>query len=205
MEFYGSQAETYAVYLSNAIDAFILTLEHNQPPKVFVAYSKFVILNAHKLLCIGDTVHRNVVNAKLKASVLERSNQLCQVCAFLPTGSFSSGWGETLNLTFLFLSLSRLAGIADVRSEHQKGWQGVPKCRCRSRNDRLCPGRFQIGAKPKNLFSSTDHFNKWSKVNENAQIKKKLVEMLERASTQTLDWTTHTHTHTQNNATYHDF
>lgn len=107
MEFYGSQAETYAVYLSNAIDAFILTLEHNQPPKVFVAYSKFVILNAHKLLCIGDTVHRNVVNAKLKASVLERSNQLCQVCPFLPTGSFSSGWVEKmLNLTFLFLSLS---------------------------------------------------------------------------------------------------
>ena len=79
MEFYGSQAETYAVYLSNAIDAFILTIEHSQPPKVFVAYSKFVILNAHKLLCIGDTVHRNVDNVKLKASVLERSNQLCQV------------------------------------------------------------------------------------------------------------------------------
>uniref|UniRef100_A0A0P6ENC8 Putative Breast cancer anti-estrogen resistance 1 protein n=1 Tax=Daphnia magna TaxID=35525 RepID=A0A0P6ENC8_9CRUS len=78
MEFYGSQAETYAVYLSNAIDAFIVTIERNQPPKVFVAYSKFVILNAHKLLCIGDTVHRNVVNAKLKVSVLERSNQLCQ-------------------------------------------------------------------------------------------------------------------------------
>lgn len=173
MEFYGSQAETYAVYLSNAIDAFILTLEHNQPPKVFVAYSKFVILNAHKLLCIGDTVHRNVVNAKLKASVLERSNQLCQVCPFLPTALSQVVGGKMLNLTFLFLSLSRLAGIADVRSEHQKGWQGVPKCRCRSRNDRLCPGRFQIGAKPKNLFSSTDHFNKWSKVNENAQIKKK--------------------------------
>jgi hypothetical protein len=94
MEFYGSQAETYAVYLSNAIDAFILTLEHNQPPKVFVAYSKFVILNAHKLLCIGDTVHRNVVNAKLKASVLERSNQLCQVCPFLPTALFQVVGGK---------------------------------------------------------------------------------------------------------------
>ncbi len=82
MEFYGSQAETYAVYLSNAIDAFILTLEHNQPPKVFVAYSKFVILNAHKLLCIGDTVHRNVVNA-------------FQVV------------GKMLNLTFLTLSIGR--------------------------------------------------------------------------------------------------
>ena len=79
MEFYGNQAETYVVYLNNAIDAFILTIEHNQPPKVFVAYSKFVILNAHKLLCIGDTVHRNVDHGKLKAAVLEKSNQLCQV------------------------------------------------------------------------------------------------------------------------------
>ena len=79
VEFYGGQAETYSVYLSNAIDAFILTIEHSQPPKVFVAYSKFVILNAHKLLCIGDTVHRNVDNVKLKETVLERSNQLCQV------------------------------------------------------------------------------------------------------------------------------
>ena len=79
IEFYGSQAETYTAYLTNAIHAFILTIERNQPPKVFVAYSKFVILNAHKLLCIGDTVHRNVSNVKLKATVLERSNQLCQV------------------------------------------------------------------------------------------------------------------------------
>lgn len=111
IEFYGNQAETYAVYLSNAIDAFILTLEHNQPPKIFVAYSKFVILNAHKLLCIGDTVHRNVGNAKLKASVLERSNQLCQVCV----KQLSSVGKYTLNLTFCF---SRLAGIADVCPKH---------------------------------------------------------------------------------------
>ena len=109
MEFYGSQAETYAVYLSNAIDAFILTLEHNQPPKVFVAYSKFVILNAHKLLCIGDTVHRNVVNAKLKASVLERSNQLCQVCVFFFSlaAFLFQVVGKMLNLTFLTLSIGR--------------------------------------------------------------------------------------------------
>ena len=99
MEFYGTQAETYAVYLSNAIDAFILTIEHNQPPKVFVAYSKFVILNAHKLLCIGDTVHRNVGNAKLKASVLERSNQLCQVCWLFKKKVANL---RTLNLTHVF-------------------------------------------------------------------------------------------------------
>lgn len=78
VEFYGDQVETYVSYLSNAIDSFIQTIEHNQPPKVFVAYSKFVILNAHKLLCVGDTVHRNVSNAKLRSTVLERSNKLCQ-------------------------------------------------------------------------------------------------------------------------------
>jgi len=78
VDFYGNQAETYVVYLSNAIDAFILTIEHNQPPKVFVAYSKFVILNAHKLLCIGDTVHRNIANLKLKSNVLDKSDKLCQ-------------------------------------------------------------------------------------------------------------------------------
>lgn len=112
MEFYGSQAETYAVYLSNAIDAFIVTIERNQPPKVFVAYSKFVILNAHKLLCIGDTVHRNVVNAKLKVSVLERSNQLCQVCV---QTTFSSV-GAKFNLSFFFLLLLLL------------DWQGLQTC-----------------------------------------------------------------------------
>ncbi len=126
MEFYGSQAETYAVYLSNAIDAFILTLEHNQPPKVFVAYSKFVILNAHKLLCIGDTVHRNVVNAKLKASVLERSNQLCQVCAFIQQLFFK--WlGEMLNLTCPFLlSLSDWQGLQTCVQSTKKAGREFP-------------------------------------------------------------------------------
>jgi hypothetical protein len=51
------------------------------------------------------------------------------------------------------------------------------------------------------LFSSTDHFNKWSKVNENAQIKKKTCWNV-RKGFHTNAGLDHTHTH---NATYHDF
>ncbi|XP_071553026.1 breast cancer anti-estrogen resistance protein 1-like isoform X2 [Panulirus ornatus] len=75
--FYGNQAEVHLQHLNTAIDAFLLTIENNQPPKVFIAHSKFVILNAHKLVYIGDTVHRNVVNAELRTRVLNCSNALC--------------------------------------------------------------------------------------------------------------------------------
>lgn len=75
--FYGNQAEVHLQHLNTAIDAFLLTVENNQPPKVFIAHSKFVILNAHKLVYIGDTVHRNVVNADLRTRVLNCSNALC--------------------------------------------------------------------------------------------------------------------------------
>lgn len=77
INFYGNQAEVHLQHLNTAIDAFLLTIENNQPPKVFIAHSKFVILNAHKLVYIGDTVHRNVVNADIRTRVLNCSNALC--------------------------------------------------------------------------------------------------------------------------------
>ncbi|XP_047497573.1 breast cancer anti-estrogen resistance protein 1-like [Penaeus chinensis] len=75
--FYSTQAELHLQHLNTAIDAFLLTVENNQPPKVFIAHSKFVILNAHKLVYIGDTVHRNVVNPEIRTRVLNCSNALC--------------------------------------------------------------------------------------------------------------------------------
>lgn len=76
INFYASQSEVHLQHLNTAIDAFLLTIENNQPPKVFIAHSKFVILNAHKLVYIGDTVHRNVVNAEVRTRVLNCSNAL---------------------------------------------------------------------------------------------------------------------------------
>ncbi|XP_018008098.1 breast cancer anti-estrogen resistance protein 1 isoform X1 [Hyalella azteca] len=77
LSFYSNQAEEHIQHLNTAIDAFFLTIEENQPPKVFIAHSKFVILSAHKLVFIGDTVHRNVVNSEVRSCVLNCSNALC--------------------------------------------------------------------------------------------------------------------------------
>ena len=77
LKFYAGQADIHLQHLNTAIDAFLHTIENNQPPKVFIAHSKFVILSAHKLVYIGDTVHRNVLNKEIRTCVLNCSNALC--------------------------------------------------------------------------------------------------------------------------------
>lgn len=42
--YYASQCVTHINYLTQAIDSFLKTVEHNQPPKFFLAYGKFVVL-----------------------------------------------------------------------------------------------------------------------------------------------------------------
>uniref|UniRef100_A0A2K6KQD3 BCAR1 scaffold protein, Cas family member n=1 Tax=Rhinopithecus bieti TaxID=61621 RepID=A0A2K6KQD3_RHIBE len=54
--FYLEQCEANLTTLTNAVDAFFTAVATNQPPKIFVAHSKFVILSAHKLVFIGDTL-----------------------------------------------------------------------------------------------------------------------------------------------------
>lgn len=77
LEFYGEQFEIHLSYLTNAIDAFLMTIESNQPPKVFIGHSKFVVISAHKLVYIGDTVYRNVQNNDIKSQVMKQANSLC--------------------------------------------------------------------------------------------------------------------------------
>lgn len=77
LHFYGAQVDTHITYLTNAIDAFLATIENNQPPKVFIGHSKFVVLSAHKLVYIGDTLHRNIVNTDVRNKVMLCSNSLC--------------------------------------------------------------------------------------------------------------------------------
>ncbi|CAL1274297.1 unnamed protein product [Larinioides sclopetarius] len=77
LSFYSVQLETHIMHLTNAIDAFLMTIKNNQPPKVFVGHSKFIVIGAHKLVYIGDSVHRNLSNSELKTRVMHNSNSLC--------------------------------------------------------------------------------------------------------------------------------
>ncbi|XP_064466596.1 breast cancer anti-estrogen resistance protein 1-like isoform X1 [Ornithodoros turicata] len=83
LTFYRAQIDTHILFLTNAIDAFLATIENNQPPKVFVGHSKFVVICAHKLVYMGDTVYRNVLNQEIKSQVLQCSTNLCEALKVL--------------------------------------------------------------------------------------------------------------------------
>ncbi|MBN3321091.1 BCAR1 protein, partial [Atractosteus spatula] len=75
--FYAEQCEANITTLNNAIDAFYSSINNNQPPKIFVAHSKFVILSAHKLVFIGDTLSRQAKALEIRNKVTQHSNLLC--------------------------------------------------------------------------------------------------------------------------------
>lgn len=74
--YYTTQTVTHMGYLQQAIDAFLETVERNQPPKIFLAYGKFVVLSAHNLVNIGDIVHRNVSLQNVKTRILSCADAL---------------------------------------------------------------------------------------------------------------------------------
>uniref|UniRef100_A0A667ICW0 Neural cell expressed, developmentally down-regulated 9 n=1 Tax=Lynx canadensis TaxID=61383 RepID=A0A667ICW0_LYNCA len=76
--FYYDQCETHYISLLNAIDALFSCVSSAQPPRIFVAHSKFVILSAHKLVFIGDTLTRQVATQDIRHKVMNSSNQLCE-------------------------------------------------------------------------------------------------------------------------------
>uniref|UniRef100_A0A8C2AMG3 Breast cancer anti-estrogen resistance protein 1 n=1 Tax=Cyprinus carpio TaxID=7962 RepID=A0A8C2AMG3_CYPCA len=76
--FYMEQCEANITTLTNAIDAFYSSINNNQPPKIFVAHSKFVILSAHKLVFIGDTLSRQAKSPEVRTRVAQHSNTLCE-------------------------------------------------------------------------------------------------------------------------------
>lgn len=81
LAFYAAQVVTHHINLTHAIDAFLQTVERNQPPKIFLAHGKFVVLSAHKLVLIGDTVHRNVSCKEVKDRALNCANSLSDALA----------------------------------------------------------------------------------------------------------------------------
>ncbi|XP_013780176.1 breast cancer anti-estrogen resistance protein 1-like isoform X2 [Limulus polyphemus] len=78
VHFYSAQVEIHMLHLTNAIDAFLTTVKNNQPPKIFIGHSKFVVIGAHKMIYIGDTLHRNASSSELKTRVMRSSDALCE-------------------------------------------------------------------------------------------------------------------------------
>ncbi|KAJ0055403.1 hypothetical protein NL108_017149, partial [Boleophthalmus pectinirostris] len=77
--FYSDQCGQHFLTLLSAMDAFFSCVSSGQPPRIFVAHSKFVILSAHKLVFIGDTLSRQVSTPELANRVMNASNVLCDL------------------------------------------------------------------------------------------------------------------------------
>ncbi|XP_070702154.1 enhancer of filamentation 1 [Pempheris klunzingeri] len=77
--FYSEQCEQHFVTLLSAVDAFFDCVGAGQPPRIFVAHSKFVILSAHKLVFIGDTLSRQAAAPEVANRVMNSSNVLCDL------------------------------------------------------------------------------------------------------------------------------
>ncbi|XP_038069899.1 breast cancer anti-estrogen resistance protein 1-like isoform X2 [Patiria miniata] len=78
LAFYVNDVESLVNTLSSAIDLFFTCIEANQPPKVFVAHSKHIILIGHKLVFIGDTLHHNLQHPEVRNRIIRCSDTLCE-------------------------------------------------------------------------------------------------------------------------------
>ncbi|NWI08339.1 CASL protein, partial [Crypturellus soui] len=87
LSFYSDQCDTHHNSLLNAIDAFFSCVNAAQPPRIFVAHSKFVILSAHKLVFIGDTLARQVTTQDIRNRVMNSSNLLCELLKSIVTAT----------------------------------------------------------------------------------------------------------------------
>ncbi|XP_061445934.1 embryonal Fyn-associated substrate [Rhineura floridana] len=78
LQFYTGQCQTHYATLLSAIEALLASAGAHQPPRIFVPHGKFVIITAHKLVFVGDTVSRLASSATLRARVGAASSTLCQ-------------------------------------------------------------------------------------------------------------------------------
>ena len=75
--FYTVQVDTHTDVLVSACDAFFNCIDYHQPPKVFIAHSRFVILAAHKLVYIADTITRYTYSEEVRNKITLCATELC--------------------------------------------------------------------------------------------------------------------------------
>ncbi|XP_050540750.1 breast cancer anti-estrogen resistance protein 1 [Daktulosphaira vitifoliae] len=62
--------------LAHYINIFLQTVEHNRPPPIFVEQVKFVVLIAHQLVIVGDTICQVVQQSIRKNHIIQCCNAL---------------------------------------------------------------------------------------------------------------------------------
>lgn len=87
LQFYLDEVESLSNSITTAVELFFSSVEGNQPPKIFVSHSKHVIILGHKLVFIGDTIHHNIQNARIKERVVGANDILCDCLSSAVNGT----------------------------------------------------------------------------------------------------------------------
>ncbi|XP_020037199.1 embryonal Fyn-associated substrate isoform X2 [Castor canadensis] len=69
LHFYSGQCQSHYSALQAAVAALMSSTQASQPPCLFVPHSKRVVVAAHRLVFVGDTLGRLAVSAPLRAQV----------------------------------------------------------------------------------------------------------------------------------------
>lgn len=99
LSFYSSQSLSHLSCLADAIDSLFTSVQGNQPPRVFVSRGKSLIVTAHKLVFIGDTLARLLSSSDLRAKVRTRILWLEVLWEVLFMYYYTNSWlqGNVLN------------------------------------------------------------------------------------------------------------
>ncbi|XP_037690498.1 embryonal Fyn-associated substrate isoform X2 [Choloepus didactylus] len=69
LHFYAGQCRNHYSALQTAVAALMSSTQANQPPSLFVPHGKRVVVAAHRLVFVGDTLGRLVASAPLRAQL----------------------------------------------------------------------------------------------------------------------------------------
>ncbi|KAK2703034.1 enhancer of filamentation 1-like isoform X2 [Artemia franciscana] len=77
LQFYKPYVEQHRKQLANSIDTFLNVIESKEQPSVFISFARFIVINAFKLVFIGDSIARHSSESIAKV-VSDSSDKLCK-------------------------------------------------------------------------------------------------------------------------------
>ncbi|KAL2079704.1 hypothetical protein ACEWY4_025448 [Coilia grayii] len=120
LSFYASQSLSHLSCLADSIEALFTSVQGNQPPRVFVSRGKSLIVTAHKLVFIGDTLSRLLSSSDLKAKVTTSGARLCQALKAVVVATK----GAAQNYPSVPATQEMVDRVAEL-SQHAAGFAGL--------------------------------------------------------------------------------
>ncbi|KAJ8268760.1 hypothetical protein COCON_G00113670 [Conger conger] len=120
LSFYSSQSLSHLSCLADSIHALFSSVEGNQPPRAFVSRGKSLIVTAHKLVFIGDTLSRLLTSPDLRGKVTTAGGRLCQALKAVVVATK----GAAQNYPSVPATQEMVDRVAEL-SQHAAGFSGL--------------------------------------------------------------------------------